>query len=123
MDYYRDYLRGHLRDHRFPRYTDKKFIEARTEEAYDRLITLHLEGHTVSYANEMAMRTLLAGLYVSRYDIIYNVVEENLSAAPAAGMLYCILRTPAYVQGDSRDTRQIRCERRFPLTARHISRC
>ena len=24
------------------------------------------------------MRTLLAGLYVSRYDIIYNVVEENL---------------------------------------------
>ena len=59
MDYYRDYLRGHLRDHRFPRYTDKKFIE-------------------VSYANEMAMRTLLAGLYVSRYDIIYNVVEENL---------------------------------------------
>ena len=78
MDYYRDYLRGHLRDHRFPRYTNKKFIEARAEEAYDRLITLHLEDHSVAYANEMAMRTLLAGLYVSRYDIIYNVVEENL---------------------------------------------
>ena len=25
------------------------------------------------------MRTLLEGLYVSRYDIIYNVVEENSS--------------------------------------------
>ena len=78
MDRYRDYLRGHLRDHRFPKYTDKKFIEARTEEAYDRLVTLRLEGHGVAYANEMAMRTLLAGLYISRYDIIYNVVEENL---------------------------------------------
>ena len=78
MDRYRDYLRGHLRDHHFPQYTNKKFIESRTEDAYDRFITLRLEGHSVGYANEMAMRTLLAGMYVSRYDIIYSVVEENL---------------------------------------------
>ena len=29
-------------------------------------------------AQEMAMRTLLAGLYVSRYDIVYSVIEESL---------------------------------------------
>lgn len=29
-------------------------------------------------AHELAMRTLLEGLYVSRYDILYNIVEESL---------------------------------------------
>ena len=41
-------------------------------------MSARLEGKPVPIARELAMRTLLAGLYVSRYDIIYNVVEENL---------------------------------------------
>lgn len=77
LDDYRVYLQGHLSDHYFPQRTDKKFIEERVENAYDCFITLRLTGKSVPYANEMAMRVLLAGLYVSRYDIIYNVVEEN----------------------------------------------
>ena len=77
MDDYRVYLQGHLRDHYFPQRNNKKFIEQRVEDAYDRFVTLQLEGKPVPYAEEMAMRTLLDGLYVSRYDIIYNVVEEN----------------------------------------------
>ena len=77
MDGYRVYLQGHLRDHHFPQRNNRKFIEQRVEDAYDRFITLRLDGRSVPYAEEMAMRTLLDGLYVSRYDIIYNVVEEN----------------------------------------------
>lgn len=79
MDGYRVYLQGHLRDHYFPQRNNKKFIEQRVEDAYDRFVTLRLEGRSVPYAEEMAMRTLLDGLYVSRYDIMYNVVEENSS--------------------------------------------
>lgn len=79
MDGYRVYLQGHLRDHHFPQRNNRKFIEQRVEDAYDRFITLRLDGRSVPYAEEMAMRTLLDGLYVSRYDIMYNVVEENSS--------------------------------------------
>lgn len=78
LDEYRVYLQGHLHDHYFPQRNNKKFIEQRVEDAYDKFITLRLEGKSVPYAEEIAMRTLLEGLYVSRYDIIYNVVEESL---------------------------------------------
>ena len=66
MDGYRVYLQGHLRDHHFPQRNNRKFIEQRVEDAYDRFITLRLDGRSVPYAEEMAMRTLLDGLYVSR---------------------------------------------------------
>lgn len=78
MDDYRVYLQGHLRDHHFPQRNNQKFIDQRVDAAYDRFVTLRLEGKPVHIAQEMAMRTLLDGLYVSRYDVIYNVVEENL---------------------------------------------
>lgn len=78
MDHYRVYLLGHLRDHYFPQFTNKKFVEERTEAAYDTLITLRLEGRSLQVAHELAMRTLLEGLYVSRYDILYSIVEESL---------------------------------------------
>ena len=78
MDAYRAYLLRHLRDHYFPQYTNKKFVDARVDAAYDTFVTLRLEGHNSVMAQEMAMRTLLAGLYVSRYDIIYSVIEESL---------------------------------------------
>ena len=77
-DYYRTYLLGHLRDHFFPQATDSKFIDTRVNETYDRFTALRLEGKSVIVAQELAMRTLLEGLYVSRYDILYNIVEESL---------------------------------------------
>ena len=77
-DYYRTYLLGHLRDHFFPQATDSKFIDTRVNEAYERFTALRLEGKSVIMAQELAMRTLLDGLYVSRYDILYNIVEESL---------------------------------------------
>lgn len=78
LDDYRVYLLGHLRDHYFPQYTNKKFVETRVDAAYDTFVTLRLEGHSPLIAQEMAMRTLLDGLYVSRYDVLYSVIEENL---------------------------------------------
>ena len=77
-DYYHTYLLGHLRDHFFPQATDSKFIDTRVNEAYERFTALRLEGKSVIVAQELAMRTLLEGLYVSRYDILYNIVEESL---------------------------------------------
>ena len=77
-DYYHTYLLGHLRDHFFPQATDSKFIDTRVNEAYDRFTALRLEGKSVIMAQELAMQTLLDGLYVSRYDILYNIVEESL---------------------------------------------
>ena len=78
LDYYQLYLTRHLRDHFFPQTTNQKFIAERAEEAYDTLQSLRLEGRSFQVAHEFAMRTLLRGLYVSRYDIIYNVVEDNM---------------------------------------------
>ena len=77
-DFFQVYLRGHLNDHLFPQRNNKKFIESRSDDAYDTFVSARLDGKPVPIARELAMRTLLAGLYVSRYDIIYNVVEENL---------------------------------------------
>ena len=77
-DFFQVYLRGHLVDHHFSQRNNKKFIETRSDDAYDTFVSARLEGKPVPIARELAMRTLLAGLYVSRYDIIYNVIEENL---------------------------------------------
>jgi len=55
LDDYRVYLQGHLRDHHFPQRNNKKFIEQRVEDAYDRFVTLRLEGRSVPYAEEMAL--------------------------------------------------------------------
>ncbi len=77
-DFYRSYLVGHLRDHFFPQSTDSKFIDTRVNEAYEKFTSLRLEGKSVATAQELAMRTLLEGLFVSRYDILYSIVEESL---------------------------------------------
>lgn len=78
LDYLRLYLIGHLREHHFPQANHTKFIEQRTEEAYDTFVYARLEGRSIPVATELAMRTLLNGYYVSRYDIIYSIVEEHL---------------------------------------------
>ena len=76
MDYFAAYLYGHLRDHRFPEVTDTEFINTRAGEAY-RAMTQHiLEGRSQPVAEELAMRVLLEGHYVSRWDVIFNILEE-----------------------------------------------
>ena len=76
MDYFAAYLYGHLRDHRFPEVTDTEFINTRAGEAYKTMTRLILEGRSQLVAEELAMRVLLNGYYVSRWDVIYNLLEE-----------------------------------------------
>ncbi len=75
-DEMRVYLQGHLRDHKFPEYHNSDFIETRTNEAYEAFTKYRLEGRSVDVAQELAMRVLLNGYYVSRWDVIYNLLEE-----------------------------------------------
>ena len=63
LDDYRVYLQGHLRDHYFPQRNNKKFIEQRVEDAYDRFVTLRLEGRSVPYAEEMAILCLTVFMF------------------------------------------------------------
>ena len=76
MDYFAAYLYGHLRDHRFPEVTDPEFINTRAGEAYKTMTRLVLEGRSQSVAEELAMRVLIEGHYVSRWDVIFNLLEE-----------------------------------------------
>lgn len=78
MDFYSLYLRGHLIDHRFRIKDQEQFVQNRCLAAYDVYRQHLLAGRSHAVARELAMRTLLDGLYVSRYDIIYNVFEEQL---------------------------------------------
>lgn len=75
-DEMRVYLQGHLRDHKFPEYHNSDFIETRTNEAYEAFTKYRLEGRSVDVAQELAMRVLLNGYYISRWDVIYNLLEE-----------------------------------------------
>lgn len=78
MDYYRDYLQNHLREHRFPQAEDPKFITQRVDKAYDTYIISLIDGKSVPTSHELAMRTLLEGVFVSRWDVIMQVIEEDL---------------------------------------------
>lgn len=76
MDYFVAYLYGHLCDHRFPEVKDTEFINTRAGEAYNTMTRLILEGRSQPVAEELAMRVLLNGYYVSRWDVIFNLLEE-----------------------------------------------
>ena len=76
LDDFRVYLQGHLRDHHFPEASNEDFINFRADSAYNSYTAYRLEGHNVVVARELAMRVLLNGYYVSRWDVIYNLLDE-----------------------------------------------
>lgn len=78
LDDFRVYLQGHLRDHHFPETSNEDFIKFRADSAYNSYTAYRLEGHNVVVARELAMRVLLNGYYVSRWDVIMQVIEEDL---------------------------------------------
>ena len=78
LDDFRVYLQGHLRDHHFPEASNEDFINFRADSAYNSYTAYRLEGHNVVVARELAMRVLLNGYYVSRWDVIMQVIEEDL---------------------------------------------
>ena len=76
LDDFRVYLQGHLRDHHFPEASNENFINFLSDSAYNSYTAYRLEGHNVVVARELAMRVLLNGYYVSRWDVIYNLLDE-----------------------------------------------
>lgn len=78
LDDFRVYLQGHLRDHHFPEESNEDFINFRSDSAYNSYTAYRLEGHNVVVARELAMRVLLNGYYVSRWDVIMQIIEEDL---------------------------------------------
>lgn len=85
-DFYTGYLLHHLTEHHFEKENTPKFIESRVNDALDTYTEAFAAGRPPYICQEMAMRTLLKGLYVSRFDIIYSIIEEDcwLRLAPEA---------------------------------------
>ena len=76
LDELRVYLQGHLRDHKFPEYDNSEFIESRADEAYAAFTRYRLASRSIDVAQELTMRVLLDGYYISRWDVIYNLLDE-----------------------------------------------
>lgn len=77
LDFYVQYLRVHLKDHHFEKKNDSKFIKSRADKALDTYLAEFMDGHPPFICHEKAMRTLLDGLYISRYDVVYHIIEED----------------------------------------------
>ena len=77
LDFYVQYLRNHLTEHRFDKENNKKFIEARADKALDTYLSEFMSGKPPYVCHETAMRTLLEGIYVSRFDVLYRILEED----------------------------------------------
>lgn len=77
LDFYVQYLRNHLTEHHFDKENNKKFIEARADKASDTYLSEFMSGKPPYICHELAMRTLLEGIYVSRFDVLYRILEED----------------------------------------------
>lgn len=77
LDFYIRYLRRHLADHHFDKLNNEKFINNRADSALETYLKFFLVGHPPYLCHERAMRTLLDGLYYSRYDAVHDVIEED----------------------------------------------
>lgn len=84
-DFYIGYLREHLKEHHFDKENTQKFIDNRVDDALDTYTREFASGRPPYICHELAMRTLLEKLYVSRFDIIYHIIEEDcwLRVAPS----------------------------------------
>lgn len=76
-DFYIGYLREHLKEHHFDKENTQKFIDNRVDDALDTYTREFTSGRPPYICHELAMRTLLEKLYVSRFDIIYHIIEED----------------------------------------------
>lgn len=77
LNYYIVYLQAHLSAHYFPQSVDRRFIAERADNALDTYVTMSLQGKPQHIAQELAMRELLKDLYVSRYDVVHTIIEED----------------------------------------------
>lgn len=77
LDFYVQYLRVHLKEHHFDKENTPKFIKKRADKALDTYVSEFKSGRPSAMCHELAMRTLLEGLFVSRFDVIHHIIEED----------------------------------------------
>ena len=77
LSYYGLYLLNHLRENRFPQGNDADFIRERADHAAEVYEQARRDALFADAAQELAMSALLKGLHISKYSILYDVVDSE----------------------------------------------
>ena len=77
LSYYGLYLQNHLQENKFEQAGNAAFIRERADKAAEVYEQARLEGYPSDGAQELAMATLLEGLYHSKYNILREVIENE----------------------------------------------
>lgn len=77
LSYYGLYLLNHLRENRFPQASDADFIRERADHAAEVYEQARRDALFADAAQELAMSALLKGLHISKYSILYDVVDSE----------------------------------------------
>ena len=77
LSYYGLYLLNHLRENRFPQASDADFIRERADHAAEVYEQARRDALFADAAQELAMAALLKGFHISKYSILYDVVDSE----------------------------------------------
>ena len=77
LSYYGLYLLNHLRENRFPQASDADFIRERADHAAEVYEQARRDALFADAAQELAMAALLKGFHISKYSILYDVVDRE----------------------------------------------
>ena len=77
LSYYGLYLLNHLRENHFPQATDVDFIRERADHAAEVYEQARRKELFADAAQELAMSALLKGFHLSKYNILYEVVDSE----------------------------------------------
>ena len=77
LSYYGLYLLNHLRENRFPQTNDADFIRERADHAAEVYEQARRDALFADAAQELAMSALLKGFHISKYSILYDVVDTE----------------------------------------------
>lgn len=77
LSYYGLYLQNHLQENKFEQADNAVFIRERADRAAEVYELARLDGYPSDGAQELAMATLLEGLYHSKYNILREVIENE----------------------------------------------
>lgn len=77
LSYYGLYLLNHLRENRFSQANDADFICERADHAAEVYEQARRDVLFADAAQELAMAALLKGFHISKYSILYDVVDSE----------------------------------------------
>lgn len=79
LSYYGLYLLSYLKENHPDKADDAEFIETCADQAGETYEQARREGYPVAGAHELAMLTLLEGLYFSKYTLLTEVLENEFA--------------------------------------------